>query len=114
MKINKKLIMTLLLLFVIMGLWSCGGREIVGTWKYEQGGKWIEMTFYADGRLRREESYTTGIHEGTYEISGSEVTIKTQYWLPTTFKYKVEGDTLFLENVEEDIIFGFKRVEEKE
>jgi hypothetical protein len=114
MKTKKKLIITLLSLFVILAFWNCGGNEIVGTWKYEQGRKWIETTFYADGTLRMDESYSTGIHEGTYEISGSEVTIKTQYFLPTTFKYKVEGDTLILENVEEDFVFEYKRIEESE
>lgn len=72
-------------------LTGCGaGNELIGTWEYENG----IITFKSDGSCTVTNDFGYTLLYG-YEIIGDDV-IELIYYDKECLKYKVEGDKLFL------------------
>ena len=117
----KKFLAIALVFVMVFSLAGCGGNELTGTWKLDsealaaslEGAEGEEalagalmammevtMVFGADGtsEITMVAMDETETQKGTYTADGTTLTITAEDGTITTFAYRFDGDTLYLEN----------------
>lgn len=91
----KKLIALLLALAMLAALAACGSKDaLAGTWSAELGADGtVVWTFDGKGGCTMKNEFTE--QDGTYTISGDQLTVKLELWDDdVVFTFSVSGDQL--------------------
>ena len=91
----KKLISLLLVASLLLVLAACGGKDaLAGTWTGDLGlDGVVTWTFDGNGKVKFDNEFSK--QDGTYTISGDQVTIQLELWdNAQTFTFSVDGNSL--------------------
>ena len=91
----KKIVSLLLIISLLLVLAACGNKDtLAGTWTGDLGlDGVVTWTFDGSGKIKFENEFSS--QNGTYTISGDQVTIQLELWDDAqTFTFSVDGNSL--------------------